>query len=96
MGYSINRIEYETEGSYGSTDKGYLYRVYYRGTDAMVIYDKDGHVLFESDEWSDKCKYKQLIKLLESGGPLEQGVIVDDIETISKERFEQETGKKLW
>ena len=53
MGSNYKKIEYDIEGSYGSTEKHWLYIESSRSTDAVNYYDQDGSLLFSFTEWGD-------------------------------------------
>jgi len=64
MSSQYRRIQFETQGAYGSTDKEYLYIRYNGTTDTVDVHDQRGNHLFTFDEWGDFDMGKALVVAL--------------------------------
>jgi hypothetical protein len=53
MGSNYKKIEYETMGAWGSTEKGFLYIKSNRSSDYVAVYDHFGEQLFIYDQWGN-------------------------------------------
>jgi len=53
MGNNYKKIEFETEGIYGSTEKHWLYIKSNRTCDCVTYYHENGSELFNYCEWGD-------------------------------------------
>lgn len=53
MGSNYKKIEFESEGSYGSTEKHWLYVEANRTCDYVNIYDESGQRIFGFGEWGN-------------------------------------------
>lgn len=61
MGCNYKKIEYESEGAYGSTEKHWLYIESSRSIDVVRIYDESGKYMFGFGEWGDFDMGKALV-----------------------------------
>ena len=53
MGSNYKKIEFDSQGSYGSTEKRHLYIQYNRTGDFVAVFNQFGDCLFMYDEWGD-------------------------------------------
>lgn len=53
MGSNYKKIEFESDGSYGLTEKHWLYVESSRSCDYVNVYDENGKKLFGFGEWGD-------------------------------------------
>jgi len=61
MGSNYKKIEYESEGAYGSTEKHWLYIKSSRSTDYVTIYDDEFDPIFSYCESGDFDMGKALV-----------------------------------
>lgn len=61
MGYNYKKIEFDTEGAYGSTEKSWIYIKSSRTTDCVTVYDKNYNELFSFTEWDEFDMGKALV-----------------------------------
>ncbi len=64
MSSTYRKIQYETMGPYGSTEKKYLYIHYHNTCDIVNVYDEAGVHLFSYDEWGDFDMGKAIVVAL--------------------------------
>lgn len=64
MGSNYRKIEFESEGVYGSTEKHTLYIRAYRSNDYINVYDENGEIIFGFGEWGDFDMGKALVVAL--------------------------------
>lgn len=64
MESNYKKIEYETEGIYGSTEKHWLYIESNRTTDVVKFYDEDGEFIFSFGEWGNFDMGRALVTAL--------------------------------
>ena len=64
MSSEYRKIEFETQGHFGSTDKEFLYIRYNASSDLVDVYDQRGNHLFTFDEWGDFDMGKALVVAL--------------------------------
>jgi len=53
MGKNYKKIEFESEGSYGLTEKHWLYIESSRSTDYVNVYNESGERIFGFSEWGN-------------------------------------------
>lgn len=61
MGCNYKKIEFDTEGVYGSTQKSWIYIKSSRTTDSITVYDKNYEKLFSFTEWDEFDMGKALV-----------------------------------
>jgi len=64
MSSNYRKIQFDTQGSYGLTEKEYLYIRYNGTSDSVQVYDQRGNHLFTFDEWGDFDMGKALVVAL--------------------------------
>jgi len=94
MGSSYRKIAYEKEGAYGSVEHGFYIMQYNRGSDSLTVRDENGEVIFWSDEFTEKNRAAQLVKLL-SSGDMEYGNNDPDVKEASWQEWEELVKKDL-
>ena len=92
MSHLFLKTEYNSEGSYGSTEKHKLYAHHNNTCDVVSIYDEDGKCIISFDDTQVNSILDAINRLCSA---LENDKLVDGVENISIKEWQSFRGEKI-